>query len=327
MHKKALITGVGGFAMSHVAAELLDHGWHVVGLDNFSSHGPVALDFGHHPHFQFIQADAADPSVLLQLLDGCAHFVAGAAHSGGSQYLREHGYDIYRDNQRLAEASVEAALAHMHRGSPVRLTLVSSSMIYERAERFPVHETDSLPPPTMAYGFQKLAAQRLVEAAHRQYGLPYGVLVFFNHAGVGRHVPSQAPRLPEQVLPDLTRKIMRSADAVSIRGDGRQLRYFTHGTDLARATRLALERPQTQSRVIQIATDEGTTVEQAARELWQLLRPDQPFRYRSEGPVAGDVQIQVPDCATAEELLGFRARVTLRQILPEIIAAVRQERT
>lgn len=325
MHKKALVTGVAGFVMSHVAAELLEHGWSVVGLDNYQSHGAAQLDFVGHPHYTHVIGDARDGQLLGRLLDDCSDCIAGAAHCGGSGYLRDRSYEIYRDNQRLTEAAVEAALAHHARGRLRRLTLISSSMVFEQAHSFPVADVDQIPAPRQGYGFQKLAAQRLAEAAALQYGLPYGVLIYFNHAGPGRYAGASVPRLPEQVLPELARRILASGAPVEIWGDGQQRRHFTHGRDLARGTRLALDAPAAAGRALQIASPESTTVLQAARSLWQLLRPDQEFAYSLRGPVAGDVLTQMPDCQPARELLGFEACHSLRDILQEIVAAIRQE--
>ena len=43
MAKRILVTGSAGFIGGYVVQELLDNGWDVVGVDNYSKYGKIAI--------------------------------------------------------------------------------------------------------------------------------------------------------------------------------------------------------------------------------------------------------------------------------------------
>ena len=49
MMEKVLVSGSAGFIGGYVVGELLDRGYEVVGLDNFSKYGKVAKSYDSHP--------------------------------------------------------------------------------------------------------------------------------------------------------------------------------------------------------------------------------------------------------------------------------------
>ena len=79
---KVLITGAAGFIGSYVVGELLEAGYDVVGLDNFSKYGELSPAHQGHPRYEFLHADAKDIDLLSRLLKDCDHFIAGAAMIG-----------------------------------------------------------------------------------------------------------------------------------------------------------------------------------------------------------------------------------------------------
>ena len=79
MMQKVLVSGSAGFIGGYVVGELLDRGYEVVGLDNFSKYGKVAKSYDGHPHYRRVEGDARDAGLLTGLLAGCDHFIAGAA--------------------------------------------------------------------------------------------------------------------------------------------------------------------------------------------------------------------------------------------------------
>src|SRR5579872_3361690 len=112
---KILITGASGFIAGYLIAELLDVGYDVVGVDNFSKYGPLKKSYDSHPHYKFVQGDAKDTELLKSLLQECDHFVAAAAMIGGISYFHAFAYDLLAENERITAASFDAAIhAHKH---------------------------------------------------------------------------------------------------------------------------------------------------------------------------------------------------------------------
>jgi UDP-glucose 4-epimerase len=182
-----LVSGSAGFIGGYVVEDLLQRGYEVIGVDNFSKYGPVKKSYDDHPSYRFVEADCRDTALMGELLGGADHFIAGAAMIGGISYFHAYAYDLLATNERIMAASVDAALAAHRHGRLRKVTYMSSSMVYESADRWPSVEGDerNVPPPLSSYGFQKLAVEYFAHAAWDQYKLPYTIVRPFNCVGVG----------------------------------------------------------------------------------------------------------------------------------------------
>ncbi len=182
-----LVSGSAGFIGGYVVEDLLQRGYDVIGVDNFSKYGPVKKSYDDHPSYRFVEADCRDTALMGELLNGADHFIAGAAMIGGISYFHAYAYDLLATNERIMAASVDAALAAHRNGRLRKVTYMSSSMVYESADRWPSVEGDErkVPPPLSSYGFQKLAVEYFAHAAWDQYKLPYTIVRPFNCVGVG----------------------------------------------------------------------------------------------------------------------------------------------
>ena len=63
---KVLVTGSAGFIGGYVVQELLQRGYEVVGLDDFSKYGPVGHAHDDDPAYTFVEGDARDTAVLVR---------------------------------------------------------------------------------------------------------------------------------------------------------------------------------------------------------------------------------------------------------------------
>src|SRR5262249_432886 len=127
------------------------------------------------------------------------------------------------------------------------------------------------------------------------------------------------------VVPDLIQKVLKGQDPLHLLGDGRQVRHYTYGGDLARGIRLCVERPEARNEDFNLSTPTSTTVLELGRMIWEKLRPSEPFGYSCDAPYPYDVQKRVPDVSKAERLLGFRATTPLGEVLDVVIPWVKQQ--
>lgn len=328
-----LVTGASGFIAGYLVAELLGHGHAVVGLDDDSKYGPVPRAFDRRPAYRHVSGDAKDVGLLTSLIDGCDHFVAGAAIIGGIGLFHARAYDLIAENERLTAAAFDAAISAHRAGHLRKITVVSSSMVYERATVFPTPEGHQAecPPPRSTYGFQKLSTEYFAAGAWAQHGLPYTIARPFNCVGIGerraRGVAAAASGNPRpgmgHVVPDLVKKVLLGEDPLRVLGDGGQVRCYTHGGDLARGLRLAIERPEATNEDFNLSTATPTTVRELAGAIWRKIRGDEP-RLALDAPYPHDVPRRVPDVSKARRLLGFEATTTLDEALDEVIPWVRE---
>src|SRR5882672_525157 len=267
---------------------------------------------------------------MTKLLMDADHFVAGAALIGGISYFHAYAYDLLATNERIMASSCDAAIKAHRDGRLKKVTYLSSSMVFESTEHWPSKEGDErkVAPPLSSYGFQKLAVEYYAHAAFDQYKVPYTIVRPFNCVGVGEgralgevEVLSGNVKLAmSHVVPDLVQKIVKGQDPLRILGDGKQVRHYTYGGDLARGIAIAIEHPDALNDDFNLSTGDSTTVLELAELIWRKIRgADVPFRFVSDPAFEYDVQRRVPATEKAKRVLGFEATTSLSAMLDEVI--------
>lgn len=333
---KVLVTGSAGFIAGYVVGHLLENGHEVVGIDNYSKYGRLTKSYDDHPSFRHVEGDAKDSALLTELLQGCDHFLAMAAKIGGITYFHRFAYDLLAENERITAAAFDAAIKAFQAGSLKKITVLSSSMVFENATLFPTPEGQqrSCPPPSSTYGFQKLACEYFAQGAFEQYALPYTIIRPFNCVGIGERralsdveIPSGNVKLAmSHVVPDLVQKILKGQDPLHILGSGEQVRHYTYGGDLAEGIAIAMQHPAALNEDFNLSTPQATTVKELAAVIWRKVHgPDHPLRLIHDEPLPYDVQHRSPDVAKATRMLGFTAKTGLEEMLDEVIPWIRQQ--
>lgn len=333
---RVLVTGAAGFICGYLIQELLEAGCEVVGLDNFSKYGLSHKSYNLHPSYRFVEGDAKDTRLLKEILVDCDHFVAAAAMIGGISYFHEFAYDLMAENERITASAFDAAIDAHRRCKLQKITVLSSSMVYESTSEYPTPEgaEQRCPAPRSTYGFQKLATEYFVKGAWEQYRLPYTIVRPFNCVGVGekralRDVDVYSGNIKlamSHVVPDLVQKVLKGQDPLHILGEGNQIRHYTYGGDLARGIRICIEHANALNQDFNLSTAVRTTVLELARMIWDKVHQGRRlFKAVHDPAYEYDVQQRSPAVEKADRLLGYRAETCLSTILDEVIPWVEEQ--
>jgi nucleoside-diphosphate-sugar epimerase len=332
---KILVTGASGFVAGYLIEELLNHGYEVIGTDNFSKYGRLEKSYDHHPNYRFVEGDVKEMRALKRLVEDCDQIVAGAAMIGGISLFHEYAYDLLAENERIIASTFDAAIWGFKNRKLKKINVISSSMVFESAATFPTREGEQLkcPPPLSTYGFQKLSCEYFAKGAWEQYGLPFTIIRPFNCIGIGekramcdKEILSGNIKLAmSHVVPDLIQKVLKGQDPIHILGDGHQIRHYTYGGDLAKGIRLCIESERAINEDFNLSTPVSTTVLELAQLIWKKINRDKPFRYISDPPFKYDVQRRVPSVEKAKSVLNFEAKSSLDDALDEIIPWVEKQ--
>jgi UDP-glucose 4-epimerase len=331
---KILVTGSQGFIGTYVCEELLKHGYEVVGVDNYSKYGNLKRPHDDHKNFKLHVCNVlSDYFYNIVEVERPDMIIAGAAMIGGISYFHRFAYDLLATNERILGQTFDAAIAGYKHGYLKRIIVLSSSMVFENVNVYPTPETEvkKCPPPLSTYGFQKLSSEYFAKGAHEQYKLPYTIVRPFNCVGVGEDdsiaeheiTNGNIKLLMSHVLPDLVNKVMKGQKPLHILGNGNQIRCYTNGKDLARAIRIIIESEKAINEDFNISTPVSTTVLELAELIWDILRPNEPFEYVCDDPYEYDVQKRIPDVSKAKDVLGFEAKVSLRESVMEVVEYMR----
>jgi UDP-glucose 4-epimerase len=311
-----LVTGGTGFIGSHTCVELLDHGYEVVVVDDYSNSTPAVIGriekVAGRPLLGAYEVDILDRRALAavfaaQPVDAVLHFAARKA-VGESVRIP---FDYYDTNI----GGLTGLLWAMARHGVRRLVFSSSCSIYGAADRLPIDERTP-PRPTNPYAASKwLCEQVLADAARRCPELAVTALRYFNPAGAHPSgLLGEVPRgVPNNVMPFLTQIAIGRLERLSVFGDdyptadGTAVRDYIHVMDVAEAHRIAVERLAGMHgmRSLNLGTGVGTSVLQLVRAF--AAASGRPIPYDVVARREGDVAALVADPSTAAREWGWRA--------------------
>jgi nucleoside-diphosphate-sugar epimerase len=238
--------------------------------------------------------------------DGCERVIHLAAIVGGIANFHRLPHTLTEVNNALYNAVVRAALDH----EVARLVYVSSSMVFERAERYPTPEDylADCPVPRSAYGFSKLTGEIYCRAAHEEHGLPFTICRPFNAYGPGE-VPDAEPGIAHAV-PDLIAKVLAGQRPLQIFGSGEQTRTLTHVDDIADGIVTAMSAPQGLNEDFNISASRELTVAEIAKIVWEACGEDPAaFELEHLPSFEVDVRRRWPSVEKARRLLGWEAKI------------------
>ena len=263
-----------------------------------------------------------DPLEAGAAVGGCTHVIHLAAIVGGIANFHRLPHTLLEVNTGLYNAVFRAALEQ-----PVeRLVYVSSSMVFERATVFPTPEEHlpDCPPPRSAYGFSKLAGEVYCRALHAEHGLPFTICRPFNAYGPGE-LPDAEPGIAHAV-PDLIGKVLAGARPLPIFGSGKQTRTLTHVDDIADGIVTAMTHPAAENEDFNVSASEERTMAEIAALIWEACGEDPAaFELEHLPTFEVDVQRRWPSVEKARRLLGWEARVDLREGLAATVQWLREQ--
>ena len=201
-----------------------------------------------------------------------------------------------------------------------RFVHVSSSEVYGTARSVPMDETHPCYPETV-YGASKLAGEAYARAFHRTHKLPTVVVRPFNNFGPRSHHKGDSG----EVIPRFAVWALNGVAPV-IFGDGEQTRDFLYVEDTAFWLRRVAESDKLIGATLNLGSGKETSIRELARIVYEEAGQGEMIA-RHLAPRPGDVRRHVAGVKLAEELLGFRPRVGLREGIRKLLNSLRDGST
>jgi dTDP-glucose 4,6-dehydratase len=216
---KVLITGVGGFIGSNLAAAHLAHGDQVIGIDNFSTGNRANLE--NLSGIQIVEGDVVESlDQIPQDLETAYHFASPAS---------PEKYMALAMNTMEVNTSGTLAMLQFSLRTGARLIFASTSEIYGDPLVSPQSEDywGNVNPigPRSVYDEAKRFGETLVSFFQREKKVNAGIVRIFNTFG-----PNMDP-YDGRVVSTFIRQALRS-EPFTIFGDGTQTRSFCYIDDL-----------------------------------------------------------------------------------------------
>ena len=175
-----------------------------------------------------------------------------------------------------------------------------------------------------SYAASKIIDEFLALAYYKEEKLPVTIVRLFNTVG-----PRQTGRYG-MVVPRFVRQAL-TGEPITVFGDGRQTRTFTHVKDAVWAILELLKCPSAVGGIFNVGGRDEISIEELARRVKEVLQSSSPIAYvpYADAYEEGfeDMQRRLPDIRKISELTGYAPKYDLNDVIVDVAAYHRQRLT
>jgi UDP-glucose 4-epimerase len=312
---KYLVTGGAGFIGSHLSEELLSRGDEVCVIDDLStgSRGNVR-HLEAQTAFRHVHDTVLNWHLMAELVDQ-ADVVLHLAAAVGVRLIVESPVRTIETNIRGTEIVLSLAA-----GKRKPVVIFSTSEVYGKSSRARFCETDDLVlGPTLkgrwSYAASKIIDEFLALAHFKEKKLPVIIIRLFNTVG-----PRQTGRYG-MVVPNFVNQAL-NGEPITVYGDGKQTRSFTHVKDAVWAILKLVEHPEAVGEIFNIGGGAEITIDELALRVKDLLQSPSTITHipYAEAYEQGfeDMRKRAPDISKIERMIGYKPRYSLGDIIADV---------
>ncbi len=312
---KILVTGGAGYIGTHTDVELLQKGYEVVVIDNFSNSSPKALKRVEQitgKKVSFYQGDVRDGKLLDKIFT--EHKIDWVIHFAGLKAVGEScakPLEYYDNNLNGTLTLLQVMRAHNCK----KMVFSSSATVYGDPEKLPLDETCKTGGTTNPYGtskyFQEIILQDLYKADN---SWTIVLLRYFNP--VGAHpsglIGEDPQGIPNNLTPYIAKVAIGALPQIGVFGndyntpDGTGVRDYIHVVDLALGHIAAIEGVSGAGvYVYNLGTGNGYSVLQMIHAFDKACGKELPYVIKPRR--AGDIAACYADASKAQRELGWKA--------------------
>jgi UDP-glucose 4-epimerase len=323
-----LVTGGAGFIGSHLVDRLLADGHHVKVIDNLVTGSEANLrsaregypSSGPGARWRFLGGDIMDDDLVAAAMRD-SDLVYHLAAAVGVKYVVDDPLWALVTNSRGSENVLRRAFE-----AGTRVVFASTSEIYGESEAVPFDESGQrVLGPTWTHRWGYSTAKALDEHfcfAYAQRGMAVSVVRYFNVFGTRMNPNGYGSVLARFVTQAV------SGDSLTVYGDGRQTRTFTHVADAVEATVRTGTLEQALGEAFNVGGREEVSILDVAERVREAAGAASGIEFVPYeavfGPGFADTRRRVPSIGKAERILGWVPRVSLDEGLPELLAERRE---
>ena len=321
-----LVTGGAGFIGSHTLVELINAGFDVVAVDNFSNSDDTCLKgveaiTGRKIPFEMVDCcnfEAMEYVFKRYEFDSVIHFAAFKAVGESVEMPLKY----YRNNI----TSFLNILELMKQYNRSNIVFSSSATVYGESEVLPVTEQTPRMPATSSYGNTKQICEDILRDTVASSAIKGIALRYFNP--IGAHPSAligELPRgVPNNLVPFITQTASGVRECLSVFGndyptpDGSCIRDYIDVVDLAKAhvsaiARMVEGKNKENYEIFNVGTGKGTSVLELVSMFEKVNGLKLNYKIAPRRP--GDVVAIYADTTLANNELGWKAERSLEDTL------------
>lgn len=310
-----LVTGGAGYIGSHTCVLLLQAGYDVLILDNFSNSKPESIrrvESITNKKLNVIDADVRDAKALRQLFKN--NHIDGVIHFAGLKAVGESVSEPLKYYDNNVAGSITLARV-MEEFKVYSLVFSSSATVYGNATS-PINETASLT-ATNPYGWSKLMVEQMyTDLAASNPSWQIGLLRYFNPVGAHESgtIGEDPNGIPNNLMPNVCQVAVGRREMLKVFGDdypthdGTGVRDYIHVMDLAQGHLDALTwlKDNQGAHVFNLGTGQGYSVLDLVKAFEKASGNE--VQYEIHPRRSGDCATVFANPSKAQEILGWKAK-------------------
>lgn len=324
---KILVTGGTGYIGSHTIVDLIENGFDVISIDNFSRSTTIALagiekitgkkvknytvDLKNFDETQAVFQENPD-------IDGIIHFAAykavGESVEEPLRYYENNMFGLINLLKCVQEFSVP------------NFVFSSSCTVYGNPDAIPVTESSPIKPAESPYGATKQMGEVVIKDFTKAVPTQTILLRYFNP--VGAHPTCNIGELPvgkpQNLVPAITQTAIGKLPKMWVHGndyptkDGSCVRDYIHVSDIAHAHTLAVQylldgKNETNCDIFNLGTGDGVSVLEAIHTFEEVSGVK--LNYEIGPRRAGDVIAIYANNDAAVTKLGWKIKYGIREMM------------
>ena len=321
---KILVTGGAGYIGSHTCVELLNEGFEVVVIDNFSNSKSSSLDAIKKitgKDFKFYEIDYLDKDALNKVfeenkIDAVINFAGFKAVGESVQKPIEY----YTNNISGALNLLDVMRKH----NVKKFVFSSSATVYGNPEKIPLTEDCKIGGTTNPYGTSKLFIEQILKdiyASDNSWDII--ILRYFNPVGAHESglIGEDPKGIPNNLMPYIAKVATKELKELSVFGndyntpDGTGVRDYIHVVDLAKGHVLALNKLEKEGKglfIYNLGTGTGYSVLDLVHAYEKANNVKVPYKIAPRRD--GDIATCYSDPTKAKNELGFVVTKTIEDM-------------
>ncbi|MFB6345794.1 MAG: NAD-dependent epimerase/dehydratase family protein [bacterium] len=315
---RILITGGCGFVGVNLSLHLLESGYAVTVLDNFSERDDSILrracKDNNLPLPEVIEADVRNTSNYFKRIKDCDAIV----HLAADTNVRESINNPEKNFSNNSSGTLKALEITRRIEGPGKFVFASSNAVV--GETSGAVDEQCIPEPLSPYGANKLHGEALCRTYYECYNIHTTALRFANAYGpYSSHKSSVIPKFLHRA---------REEKPLRIYGDGEQTRDFIHAHDIASAIQTVLEHNEARGEIYQVASGRETRILDLAKYIQQLAAEEGlDVEITHTDPKKGEIKFNFSSIEKIKSHLGWKPQRSLKESLRRLFPASEPVRT
>ncbi len=306
-NKKILVTGGAGTVGSNIVKKLVERQAQVTVIDNLDAY---PFDYFHEygvgnlDNVEFIKDSITNEEIVDNLIRNNDMVIHAAALADVGACIKNPQIEF-----KTNVAATQNILESSHKNNIEKFVFVSSAAVYGLGNRSIFKETDPCF-PVSNYALSKYWGEQQSRLYYELYNLPTTSIRFFSVYG--------SPQIPKKGSHSWAVAIFgalaKKGKAITVFGDGNQIRDFTHVSDIAESVVLSLEKESTNGKFFNVGTGKPTKINDIVEKVFEYVKPV-PINYKPHPP--GDPIGGYSDTTLMKKLLEWEPQITLDEGVKE----------